>query len=106
MTESLPWADRASSAMPFAFTHVPRCLEDVFSAVRRDAVLELAPIGEQRTRQGAARRLCNPSKGCHVRKVARLLARPLTLKPATRNRNIRLHPKISPGLPPVIKPSA
>ena len=27
--------------------------------------------------QEAVRRLCNPSESCHVRKVARLLARPL-----------------------------
>src|SRR5215203_6745433 len=29
--------------------------------------------------QEAVRRLCNPSESCHVRKVARLLARPLSL---------------------------
>src|SRR5918995_6963884 len=39
--------------------------------------LELAPIGEYRMCQGAGRRLCNLSERCHVRKVARLLARPL-----------------------------
>ena len=31
--------------------------------------------------QEAVRKLCNPSESCHVRKVARLLARPLSLKP-------------------------
>src|SRR5829696_4983330 len=41
--------------------------------------LELAPIGEYRMCQGADRRLCNLSQRCHVRKVARLLARPLNL---------------------------
>jgi hypothetical protein len=32
--------------------------------------------------QEAVRRLCNPSESCHVRKVARLLARPLSGKRA------------------------
>ena len=40
--------------------------------------LELAPIGEYRMCQRAVRRLCNPCERCLVRKVARLLAQPLT----------------------------
>src|SRR5215212_4952474 len=45
------------------------------------SVLELAPIGEYRMCQRAVRRLCNPCERCLVRKVARLLAQPLSSVP-------------------------
>src|SRR5829696_7505545 len=44
--------------------------------------LELAPIGEYRMCQRAVRRLCNPCERCLVRKVARLLAQPLSHRSA------------------------
>src|SRR5215218_7052733 len=43
------------------------------------SLLELAPIGEYRMCQRAVRRPCNPCERCLVRKVARLLAQPLSL---------------------------
>src|SRR5215211_8218406 len=46
---------------------------------QKERDLELAPIGEYRMCQRAVRRLCNPCERCLVRKVARLLAQPLTL---------------------------
>ena len=48
---------------------------------QKERDLELAPIGEYRMCQRAVRRLCNPCERCLVRKVARLLAQPLTRVP-------------------------
>jgi transposase len=46
--------------------------------------------------QEAVRKLCNPSESCHVRKVARLLARPLRRRRQTGD----VKPRVIPGRPP------